>query len=149
MLITHRGISGPAILQISSYWDGVRPVSIDLLPGKCIERSGNRSLENSLALAVPKRLAARWLQVYPDRSADAVEQSLHDWQVTPSGTEGYAKAEVTAGGVSTDELSSKTMECRNVQGLFFIGEVVDVTGHLGGYNFQWAWASAAAAAGAM
>jgi predicted Rossmann fold flavoprotein len=149
MLITHRGLSGPAILQISSYWDGARPIPIDLLPDEGLDRQGNRSLENTLALKVPKRFATRWLQLYPERSMELLEQALHEWRVTPSGTEGYAKAEVTAGGVSTDELSSKTMESRKVPGLFFIGEVVDVTGHLGGYNFQWAWASAAAAAEAL
>ena len=110
LLITHRGLSGPAVLQISSYWDNRSPITFDLLPG------------------MPKRLAQRWT-------------GEPQWTVTPSGTEGFAKAEVTAGGISTDELSSKTMEARKVPGLYCIGEGVDVTGHLGGYNFQWAWAS--------
>ncbi len=117
MLFTHRGLSGPAILQISSYWKPGQPVEIDLLPG----------LDT-----LPNRLARRLLEQEVDRNC---------WKVTPSGTEGYAKAEVTGGGIDTDELSSKTFESRKVPGLFFIGEVVDVTGHLGGFNFQWAWAS--------
>ena len=117
MLFTHRGLSGPAILQISSYWKPGQPVEIDLLPG----------LEK-----LPKRLARR----LSEREID-----LDCWKALPSGTEGYAKAEVTGGGIDTDELSSKTFESSKVAGLFFIGEVVDVTGHLGGFNFQWAWAS--------
>ena len=118
MLITHRGLSGPAILQISSYWDMRSPIAI--------RPTGE----------LPRRLAQRW--------------SFEDaWELTPAGTEGYGKAEVTGGGVDTDELSSKTLESRKVPGLFFIGEVVDVTGHLGGFNFQWAWASAYAAAQAL
>lgn len=121
MLITHRGLSGPAILQISSYWDGHSPISIEPLE------------------EMPRRLARRWQELGLD----------HRWEFTPAGAEGYAKAEVTAGGVDTAALSSKTMESRRVPGLFFIGEVVDVTGHLGGFNFQWAWASAHAAAQAL
>ncbi|MDQ6701467.1 MAG: NAD(P)/FAD-dependent oxidoreductase [Acidobacteriota bacterium] len=117
MLFTHRGLSGPAILQISSYWKPGQPIEIDLLPGL-----GN----------LPKRLARRFLEQ---------EIDLNCWKVLPSGTEGYGKAEVTGGGIDTDELSSKTFESREVPGLFFIGEVVDITGHLGGFNFQWAWAS--------
>jgi predicted flavoprotein YhiN len=103
---------------------------------------------------LPKRFAERWLDlhepdVWTNQGLDKLEEMLHAWNITPAGTEGYEKAEVTAGGVDTDELSSKTMESRKVPGLFFIGEVVDVTGHLGGFNFQWAWASGAAAGRAM
>jgi predicted Rossmann fold flavoprotein len=161
MLITHKGLSGPAILQISSYWNAGESVRIDLAPerdatapireGKVRNMAAARS---ALQGVLPNRLAVRWL----DRHAPAswsndalteLEQQIHGWSITPAGTEGYDKAEVTAGGVDTDELSSKTMECRNVPGLFFIGEVVDVTGHLGGFNFQWAWASGAAAGRAV
>ena len=152
MLITHRGLSGPAILQISSYWDGRDPVTIDLLPGIPLaeevrkrQREGDRAgLKAILSTFVPRRLADRWLDLNSLQLED-LERGLHAWQVHPSGTEGYAKAEVTAGGVDTAELSSKTMEAKRVPGLYFIGEVVDVTGHLGGYNFQWAWASGFAA----
>ena len=153
MLITHRGLSGPAILQISSYWDGKHPIAIDLAP-ECevtasIRNQARRDLSGAKAAlheALPIRLAERWLELHPpqrwtNQELDAFEKQLHNWQVMPSGTEGYEKAEVTAGGVDTDELSAKTMEARKVAGLFFIGEVVDVTGHLGGFNFQWAWAS--------
>ncbi len=154
LLITHRGLSGPAILQISSYWNGREPIAIDLAPEKQIMASlraanAHRDLtaaKSALHEALPIRLAERWLQLHPpsrwtNAALDEMENQLHRWQVLPSGTEGYEKAEVTAGGVDTDELSAKTMECRNVPGLYFIGEVVDVTGHLGGFNFQWAWAS--------
>jgi predicted Rossmann fold flavoprotein len=143
MLITHRGLSGPAILQISSYWNERQPVRIDLLPGSEPEPRGNRKWSNVLALTMPRRFAERYVQVYD------TPEGIHQWEITPAGTEGYAKAEVTAGGVDTDELSSKTMEARKQPGLFIIGEVVDVTGWLGGYNFQWAWASAAAAGQAV
>jgi predicted Rossmann fold flavoprotein len=139
MLITHRGLSGPAILQISSYWTSGQPLCIDLLPSAEPEPRGNRKWNNVLALAVPRRLADRYIDLYGS------PEGIHDWEVSPAGTEGYAKAEVTAGGVDTGELSSKTMEARKQPGLFFIGEVVDVTGWLGGYNFQWAWSSAMAA----
>jgi predicted Rossmann fold flavoprotein len=138
LLITHRGLSGPAVLQISSYWDNKGPITFDLLPGGDPEPPGNRSWKTVLSPAMPKRFAERWIELY---GTGNLPSALHEWQVTPSGTEGFAKAEVTAGGVHPDELSSKTMESRTVPGLFFIGEVVDVTGHLGGYNFQWAWAS--------
>ena len=154
MLITHRGLSGPAILQISSYWDGKNPVSVDLAPGRQILQPLLRSpagrdeaaARASLRSALPNRLADRWLELHApggwsNRHLEAAEEALHRWAVMPSGTEGYDKAEVTAGGVDTGELSAKTMECRRVSGLFFIGEVVDVTGQLGGFNFQWAWAS--------
>jgi predicted Rossmann fold flavoprotein len=146
MLFTHRGLSGPAILQISSYWDGKSPLSIDLLPNTELPAAPRTEKSPSprtlLSEHLPKRLADRWL-------AHRSMEDLHDWQVVPGGTEGYTKAEVTAGGVHPDELSSKTMESRRVPGLFFIGEVVDVTGHLGGFNFQWAWASAYVAAEAV
>jgi predicted Rossmann fold flavoprotein len=146
MLFTHRGLSGPAILQISSYWRPESVIQIDLLPHVAMDdleaARGNRTLKNTLADFLPKRLAERWLEIYPI-------ESVHDWRVNPAGTEGYAKAEVTAGGVHPDELSSKTMESRKVPGLYFIGEVVDVTGHLGGYNFQWAWSSGWAAGQAV
>jgi predicted Rossmann fold flavoprotein len=142
LLFTHRGLSGPAILQISSYWQPGQPLHLNLLPDipveAILEARGNRSLKNALADFLPKRLAERWLDLHS-------LEDLHRWRCTPGGTEGYAKAEVTAGGVHPDELSSKTMEARKVSGLFFIGEVVDVTGHLGGYNFQWAWSSGWAA----
>lgn len=153
MLFTHRGLSGPAILQISSYWDGAEPIVIDLAPGidvnALMRRSERRDLaswKNVLRQILPRRLADRWLEMYPpagnaERAFADAEKQLHAWEVRPAGTEGYGKAEVTAGGVDTGELSARTMECKNVPGLFFIGEVVDVTGQLGGFNFQWAWAS--------
>jgi predicted Rossmann fold flavoprotein len=146
MLFTHRGLSGPAILQVSSYWRPGSAIEIDLLPRATMDdiraARGNRALKNTLADFLPKRLAERWLEV-------CNLEDLHQWRVEPGGTEGYAKAEVTAGGVHPDELSSKTMESRKVPGLYFIGEVVDVTGHLGGYNFQWAWSSGWAAGQAV
>jgi len=164
LLFTHRGLSGPAILQISSYWTPGEPIHIDLLPdrsGKAILFANRRSRAlpaTVLAEAVPRRFAQQWCEAMgatrpidqmSDKALRALAEALHDWQVRPCGTSGYAKAEVTLGGVDTDELSSKTMEAKRVAGLYFIGEVVDVTGHLGGYNFQWAWASAAAAARAQ
>jgi predicted Rossmann fold flavoprotein len=157
LLFTHRGLSGPAILQASSYWKEGEALQIDLAPGQeatqKIREAGTRTAavaEKALHEFLPQRLARRWLKFHPPKAwnniaLDAFERELHSWQVHPAGTEGYEKAEVTAGGVDTADLSSKTMESRNVPGLFFIGEVVDVTGHLGGFNFQWAWASAAAA----
>jgi predicted Rossmann fold flavoprotein len=162
MLITHRGLSGPAILQISSYWKKPQPIQIDLAPGRDITAAFRHpstprhpsSLRAELRKILPNRFADRWLDVNPPAAwtnsalAD-LERLLHTWPITPAGTEGYDKAEVTAGGVDTDELSAKTMESRKVPGLYFIGEVVDVTGHLGGFNFQWAWASGAAAGRAL
>jgi predicted Rossmann fold flavoprotein len=162
MLITHRGLSGPAILQISSYWKNPQPILIDLAPGcevTAVFRDPNTprnptTLRPELRKSLPHRLADRWLDLHAPTSwtnhalAD-LEKRLHAWPITPAGTEGYEKAEVTAGGVDTAELSAKTMEARKVPGLFFIGEVVDVTGHLGGFNFQWAWASGAAAGRAL
>lgn len=161
MLFTHRGLSGPAILQASSYWKEGEFLQIDLAPGReatqKIRDAGTRSTavaEKALREFLPSRLAERWLKFHPPKAwtntaLDAFEGELHSWHIHPVGTEGYEKAEVTAGGVDTAELSSKTMEARKVPGLFFIGEVVDVTGHLGGFNFQWAWASAAAAGRAL
>ena len=161
MLITHRGLSGPAILQASSYWKAGAPIRIDLAPDKDVlsplqkNRARNiTQVRSALIEILPKRFATRWLELHEratwsNSSLEEFERELHDWNLIPSGTEGYEKAEVTAGGVDTDELSSKTMESKKVKGLFFIGEVVDVTGHLGGFNFQWAWASGAAAGRAL
>ena len=158
MLFTHRGLSGPAILQISSYWEKGRPIHLDLAPQldatAFLRASSHRDLPATrkvLQQFLPSRFAERWLKFhgpsnYTNPSLAAFEKQLHNWPLVPADTEGYEKAEVTAGGVDTRELSSKSMESALVPGLFFIGEVVDVTGHLGGFNFQWAWASAAAAA---
>ena len=154
MLITHRGLSGPAILQVSSYWKPGQRVSLDLAPER--ELSGSlrdpkarrdlASAKEAFRAVLPNRLADRWLDVNPpagwsNHALEELERRAHNWTIMPAGTEGYPKAEVTAGGVDTNELSARTMESRKVPGLFFIGEVVDVTGHLGGFNFQWAWAS--------
>ena len=161
MLVTHRGLSGPAILQVSSYWKEGTAVQIDLAPDRDVAATirARKTRNTGAARAafqgvLPKRFAERWVELHePSEWTDAglakYEKQIHAWNVMPSGTEGYEKAEVTAGGVDTDELSSKSMESRKVPGLFFIGEVVDVTGHLGGFNFQWAWASGAAAGRAM
>jgi predicted Rossmann fold flavoprotein len=161
MLITHRGLSGPAILQISSYWNKGELIQIDLAPDREIAPAIRAAkVRNSTAARaafqgiLPKRFAERWLEANapPNWTNDSIaqlEKNAHKWVLKPAGTEGYEKAEVTAGGVDTDELSSKTMETKKVCGLFFIGEVVDVTGHLGGFNFQWAWASGAAAGRAL
>ena len=157
MLFTHRGLSGPAILQISSYWREGEPIRIDLAPGRDatagIREAGTRNraaAEKAFQQFLPKRLAETWLHHHAPRSwtnpaVAALEAQVHAWSLTPAATEGFDKAEVTVGGIDTEELSSKTMESRKIPGLFFIGEVVDVTGHLGGFNFQWAWASGAAA----
>jgi predicted Rossmann fold flavoprotein len=162
MLVTHRGLSGPAILQISSYWEKPESILIDLAPGQDVTTElfspgATRnivSLRASLRRVLPSRFADRWLDDHAptgwtNSSLQEVERRLHQWAVVPAGTEGYEKAEVTVGGVDTDELSAKTMESRKVPGLFFVGEVVDVTGHLGGFNFQWAWASGASAGRAL
>ena len=162
MLITHRGLSGPAILQISSYWRKPESISIDLAPEQAVtvellESAAPRnvaSLRVALRRFLPNRFADRWLEIHAPKnwtnsSLQELEHRIHSWTVLPSGTEDYGKAEVTAGGVDTDELSPKTMESRKVPGLFFIGEVVDVTGQLGGFNFQWAWASGASAGRAL
>ena len=164
-LFTHRGLSGPAILQISSYWKRGDQLGIDFLPGHAAgwlleaKRARPRThLRKLLGESLPDRLAARLceqlgldreLSNMTDRDLAIAQTRLADWRFLPNGSEGFAKAEVTAGGINTAELSSKTMESRRVPGLFAIGEAVDVTGWLGGYNFQWAWASAAAAGGAI
>ena len=175
MLITHRGLSGPAILQISSYWLPGEPLSLDLAPDSApptgptqlrifahlTHPDARRDLAataQELRAIVPGRFADRWRALHarahpadaqsralPNTTLAEMERQLHDWRIIPAGTEGYDKAEVTAGGVSTDSLDARTMQSRIVPGLYFVGEVVDVTGWLGGYNFQWAWASGAAA----
>ncbi|MBU6503940.1 MAG: NAD(P)/FAD-dependent oxidoreductase [Burkholderiales bacterium] len=165
LLFTHRGLSGPAVLQISSYWAAGTPIRLDLAPGQDLPqalaraKAGSRKLiANELAALVPARLADAWVQQdsqwqrpvadASDKALNALAQQLAHWEITPTGTEGYKKAEVTAGGVDTRDLSSQTMESKQ-PGLYFIGEAVDVTGWLGGYNFQWAWASAFACARAL
>ncbi len=162
MLFTHRGLSGPAILQISSYWRHPESVQIDLSPDSHLasmyaDPTTPRTLgtlQPEIRKLLPNRLADRWLELHPptqwtNAGLAQFENHLHAWTISPTGTEGFAKAEVTGGGVDTDELSPKTMESRKVPGLFFIGEVVDVTGHLGGFNFQRAWSSGAAAGRAL
>jgi predicted Rossmann fold flavoprotein len=164
VLFTHRGLSGPAILQISSHWRAGETVFLNLLPGHsaadllAANRSGGRDAKRALRQLLPERFVHAWCARHaPARplaqlsraELDALSRNLHAWEITPGGDEGYPKAEVTVGGVDTRELSSKTLECRNVPGLFFVGEVVDVTGWLGGYNFQWAWASGHAAGQAV
>jgi predicted Rossmann fold flavoprotein len=162
MLITHRGLSGPAILQISSYWEKPRAIEINLAPDRnvtdvfCdpkVPRNAS-TLRSEFRKTLPVRFADRWLDMHaPTAWTNAAladfEKQIHAWRIHPAGTEGFEKAEVTVGGIDTDELSAKTMECRKVPGLYVIGEVVDVTGHLGGFNFQWAWASGAAAGRAL
>ncbi len=166
LLFTHRGLSGPAILQVSTYWRPGEPIEINLAPrfagdeladelvGR--KRSSRQTLANALAALMPRRLADGWLQSQlvdgeqrmadtADRTLRALAQSMQRWRLTPSGSEGYRKAEVTRGGVDTDDLSQATLEAKRIPGLHFIGEVVDVTGWLGGYNFQWAWSSGYAA----
>ena len=166
LLFTHRGISGPAILQISSYWNPRDPIEVDLVPTMSLsaltdallklKRSSRQTVANALATLLPRRLAEQWslVQGYapdqriaevPDTGLRALATSMSEWRLTPSGTEGFRKAEVTRGGIATDELSQTTLEARKAPGLHFVGEVVDVTGWLGGYNFQWAWASGVAA----
>lgn len=167
MLFTHRGLSGPSMLQISNYWQPGERLMINLLPEMDLEEflniqrtaHPNLSLKNCLAKILPKRLTEtlQQLQIVPEltlkqlnhKQQQQLVEQLTCWAVQPNGTEGYRTAEVTLGGVDTDKLSSRTMEARDVPGLYFIGEVVDVTGWLGGYNFQWAWSSAAACAGAL
>lgn len=162
LLFTHRGLSGPSILQISSFWEEGKSISVNLLPGTDVfdvlkrarADTPKQDLKTSLTQILPKRLAEELSQVFQmkGRMADLSDKVLHrcaeqlnHWQLTPVGTEGYRTAEVTLGGVNTKELSSKTMESTKVPGLYFIGEVMDVTGHLGGFNFQWAWSSGHAA----
>ena len=158
LLVTHRGLSGPAVLQASSYWQPGEPITVDLAPNldilaPLLERNAPRDAAAAvcaLRAVLPARMAERWMELHrpPDwtnASLVALEQQLHAWKIVPAGTEGYAKAEVTVGGIDTAELDAKTMQSRRIPGLYFIGEVVDVTGWLGGYNFQWAWASGVAA----
>jgi predicted Rossmann fold flavoprotein len=160
LLITHRGLSGPAILQISSYWNGGDFIAIDLLPDRDARawleshRGSRARLDSLLADVLPKRFAQQWCEAHglakpmselSGKEVHDAAEALRCWRVRPSGTLGYNKAEVTLGGVATEGLSSKTMEATAVRGLYFIGEALDVTGHLGGFNFQWAWASGVAA----
>jgi len=161
LLVTHRGLSGPAVLQASSYWRPGGEVSFDMAPGLEVFRpllaqaSGRdwNSTYAALRTVLPTRMAERWVRVRANASAGdwtnagiaRLESDLHAWTLQPDGSEGFAKAEVTVGGVDTAELDARTMESKRVPGMYFIGEVVDVTGWLGGYNFQWAWASAVAA----
>ncbi|MEO8835471.1 MAG: NAD(P)/FAD-dependent oxidoreductase, partial [Caldimonas sp.] len=165
LLFTHRGLSGPAALQASTYWRPGEALCIDLAPQTGLARAlrdakaTRRSVAAVVTDHVPRRLAEAWLARRPelgraatdvrDRDLDALAAGLHRWTIVPDGTEGFRKAEVTAGGVDTRDLDSRSGESGLVPGLHFIGEVVDVTGWLGGYNFQWAWASAAACAGAL
>ena len=163
LLLTHKGVSGPAVLQISSYWKPGKPVVFDLAPGQVVFdlMLAPDAIRTSEAVAyylkettLPQRFATRWMRLntpeqWKNPQVKGLEEALHRWTVVPAGTEGYAKAEVTAGGVSTAELGSNTMGVKKVPGLYFIGEAVDVTGHLGGFNFQWAWASGAAAGRAV
>jgi predicted Rossmann fold flavoprotein len=162
LLFTHRGLSGPAVLQISSYWGAGESLLVDWAPDLDLlaplrevgARRDEAAAIAALRTALPARLAERLLEVaqpvnWTNHGLAELERRLHAWAFTPTGTEGYEKAEVTAGGVSTDALSAQTLECRDVPGLYFVGEVVDVTGHLGGFNFQWAWASGAAAGRAV
>jgi predicted Rossmann fold flavoprotein len=170
LLFTHRGLSGPATLQISSYWNPRDPIQVDLMPTMSLptlddlmlqlKRTSRQSVANALATLLPRRLAEQWsalqghesdqrIAEVPNSVLLALAASLKDWQLTPSGTEGFRKAEVTRGGVATDELSQATLEARKAPRLHIIGEVVDVTGWLGGYNFQWAWSSGYAAGVAL
>jgi predicted Rossmann fold flavoprotein len=162
MLVTHRGLSGPAVLQVSSYWRPGDAIEVDLAPdvevmAPLLTRNARRDAAAAvlaIRAVLPARMAERWVSLYhpadwTNASLGAMEHQLHTWRITPAGTEGYAKAEVTAGGVDTAELDARTMQSRKVLGLYFIGEVVDVTGWLGGYNFQWAWASGASAGRAV
>ena len=166
LLFTHRGLSGPAILQLSSYWREGEAINIDLLPHVDLldilksqrQTQGRRHLTTELARHLPARLVeflaneqdlSGNLADQSDAALDALIAALKKWQLTPNGSEGYRTAEVTLGGIDTDALSSKTMQCKSVPGLYFIGEAVDVTGWLGGYNFQWAWSSGVAAGDAI
>ncbi len=162
MLVTHRGLSGPSILQVSSYWRPGEAIEVDLAPdievmAPLLTRNARRdpaAAVLAIRAVLPARMAERWVALHEpadwtNASLAKMEQLLHAWRMTPAGTEGYAKAEVTAGGVDTAELDAKTMQSRKVPGLYFIGEVVDVTGWLGGYNFQWAWASGVSAGQAV
>jgi predicted Rossmann fold flavoprotein len=156
LLFTHRGLSGPAILQISSYWDKGEPIVLNLLPDQDAfaflrrNHDSKSHLSTVLEEVLPKRFVQKWFEShggmrpinrYSLKELREIAEGLNAWQIVPSGTEGFGKAEVTVGGIDTDELSSKTMESKHIPGLYFVGEVVDVTGWLGGYNFQWAWSS--------
>lgn len=156
ILLTHKGLSGPAILQISTYWEKEDPILVDVLPGRDLladlTEGRNRRIEINRLLErhLPRRFVKKWtrqilppkpLSQWSDKEIRRISNQLHRWQITPGGSEGYNKAEVTAGGVDTTECSSKTMESKKVPGLYFVGEVLDVTGQLGGYNLQWAWSS--------
>ncbi|TAL26981.1 MAG: NAD(P)/FAD-dependent oxidoreductase [Nitrospirae bacterium] len=160
ILFTHRGLSGPAILQISSYWNQGDAININLLPAMNVyelflsKRESKMEIKNFLSRYLPKRFAQRWCDLYiqakpicsyTEKELKGIAHKLHNWEIKPKETEGYKKAEVTLGGIDTGELSSKTMEAKKVAGLYFIGEVIDVTGQLGGYNLHWAWASGYAA----
>jgi predicted Rossmann fold flavoprotein len=166
MLVTHRGLSGPAVLQASSYWSAGEPLVVDFAPGfsagdgllRPLTSNGARrdaiGLRQAMREVMPYRLAGHLADVgapsgWSNSALEAAGRRLRAWEFYPVGTEGFEKAEVTAGGVDTAGLNSRTMEARTVPGLFFIGEAVDVTGHLGGFNFQWAWASAVAAGRAV
>ena len=166
LLFTHRGLSGPAVLQISSYWRPGRALDVDLVPDvdlgatlRTQKDTGRTNLSGALAAHLPKRLAAHWQQrrqiedrrlaEVPNATLAALADAIERWRLVPDGTEGFRKAEVTAGGIDTDELSQQTLEARRVPGLHFVGEAVDVTGWLGGYNFQWAWSSGVAAGRAV
>ncbi len=159
LLFTHRGLSGPAVLQISSFWRAGQSVTINLVPDTDVnellsrsrEKHPNQSLKNTLSKVLPKRLIEvliernelhdKPLKQFNEKQLAAITEYLEQWSIAPNGTEGYRTAEVTLGGVDTDAISSKTMECKSFPGLYFIGEVMDVTGWLGGYNFQWCWSS--------
>jgi len=160
ILFTHRGLSGPAILQISSYWNKGELLSINLLPGVnaydllLASRQSRKEIRNLLSQYLPSRFSQAWCKNYlptkpvcqfTEKELQGAAEKLHAWQIKPSGTEGYGAAEVTVGGIDTNEVSSKTMEAKKVPGLYFIGEALDVTGQLGGYNLHWAWASGHAA----
>jgi predicted Rossmann fold flavoprotein len=165
LLFTHRGLSGPAILQASSYWTEGTPISLDIVPSDMYEalrnqrqEAGRRNFTNELARHLPSRLVEHLSGVFDltgnladwsDKRLSALMDDLRDWQLTPNGTEGYRTAEVTLGGINTDALNARTMASKDHPNLYFIGEAVDVTGWLGGYNFQWAWSSAMAAASAL
>jgi hypothetical protein len=162
MLVTHRGLSGPAILQASSYWRPGEAITVDLAPDVevmaplLVHNARRDAAAATLAIrrVLPARMAERWFALHQpadwtNSSLTTIEQEFHAWRISPAGTEGYVKAEVTTGGVDTAELDAKTMQSRKVPGLYFIGEVVDVTGWLGGYNFQWAWASGVSAGQAV
>jgi len=166
LLFTHRGLSGPVVLQISNYWQPSDPIQIDLIPDMAMSdvlQDAKQKQPKSLARTIitqllPKNVVLEFEQLWwpqyqdspladwPNSELERVGGLLNGWEIVPAGTEGYRTAEVTLGGVDTNDISSKTMEAKNQQGLYFIGEVIDVTGHLGGFNFQWAWSSAYACA---